>query len=288
MDEEGARFRTALLGSRAFAGEHLGALADRRDAAGVTLADAMREAGFAFERLPEARAIGALGAYVELHIEQGRVLESAGADVGVVTGLAGILGLRVTLRGTADHAGTTPMDDRRDALAGASRLVLAVRDHAASHPGLLRMTVGTLDVRPGGFNIVPGTCELSVDVRAARAGDLERARDWLDATIERVAAEERLEAEVRETHAQPPHDFDDGVLAAIRSAAEAEGARAIELTSGAGHDAMVIGRHVPAGMLFVPSRDGISHDPREYTSPEACDVGARVLARAVHTLAQAA
>ena len=287
MDEEGARFRTAMLGSRAFVGEDLTELASRRDAGGVTLRDAMAQAGFDFEHLHEARAIDEVDAYVELHIEQGRVLESAGADVGIVTGLAGIAGMRATFRGRADHAGTTPMDDRRDALAGAARAVLELRERAARHRGLLRITVGTMAVEPGGFNIVPSMCEFSIDVRAERRDDLERTQEWIVALLERVAEEEALTCELVETHAQPPHDFDERIVAALREAADAEHVRALDLTSGAGHDAMVVGRHVPAGMLFVPSRDGLSHNPGEYTSPEQCELGARVLARAVLALTEA-
>jgi hydantoinase/carbamoylase family amidase len=286
MDEEGARFRTALMGSRAFVGEDLTSLADRRDAGGVTIREAMAKAGFDFDRLPEATAIDHVGAYLELHIEQGRVLESAGAGIGIVTGLAGMFGIRATFRGRADHAGTTPMDDRRDALAGAARAVLALRDHAARHPGLLRMTVGTLSVEPGGFNIVPAECELSIDVRAERPEDLGAAREWTTALLDTIAAEEGLEVELRHTHGQPPHAFDAGLIAALRQAAEAEGASTVDMTSGAGHDAMVVGRHAPTAMLFVPSRDGLSHSPAEYTDPEACELGARVLARAVALLAQ--
>ena len=287
MDEEGARFRTALMGSRAFVGEDLTELADRQDPDGVTLRDAMTDAGFAFDRLPEAVAIDSVGAYVELHIEQGRVLESAGAGIGIVTGLAGMFGMRATFRGRADHAGTTPMDDRRDALVGASRAVVALRDHATRHPGLLRMTVGTISVQPGGFNIVPASCEFSIDVRAERGDDLDGARAWITALLEDIAGDEDLELDLRHTHGQPPHDFDDNVIAALRQAADAEGAKTVDMKSGAGHDAMVIGRHAPAAMLFVPSRDGVSHSPAEYTSPEQCEIGARVLAGAVRNLTQA-
>jgi allantoate deiminase len=283
-DEEGARFGTALFGSRAFAGDDLSALAERRDAAGTTIREAMREAGFDFDRLPEARAIDRVGAYVELHIEQGTVLESAGADIGVVTGLAGIMGLRATFRGRADHAGTTPMNARQDALVGAARAVVALRDHAARHPGLLRMTVGIVDARPGGFNIVPEHCEISIDVRAGRRADQDAGRAWIAALVRDIARDERLEVDLRETHAQPPHDFDAGVVAAVRAAAEAEGAKTVDMLSGAGHDAMVVGKHVPAGMLFVPSRAGRSHTPDEYTAPEQCEMGARVLARIVADL----
>jgi N-carbamoyl-L-amino-acid hydrolase len=247
----------------------------------------MAEAGFAFERLPEARSIDRVGAYVELHIEQGTTLESAAADIGVVTGLAGILGMRAKFRGRADHAGTTPMDSRRDALVGAARAIVAVRDHAARHPGLLRMTVGIIDAQPGGFNIVPEACEISIDARAGRREDQNRAREWIDALVREIARDEGLDVELRETHAQPPHDFDEQVIAAIRTAADAEGAGTVDIVSGAGHDAMVIGRHAHAGMLFVPSRDGLSHTPDEYTAPEQCEMGARVLARVVAELAEA-
>ena len=287
MDEEGARFRTALMGSRAFVGEDLTELADRRDPGGITLRDAMTEAGFSFDRLPEAVAIESVGAYLELHIEQGRVLESAGAGIGIVTGLAGMFGMRATFRGRADHAGTTPMNDRRDALVGASRAVVALRDHATRHPGLLRMTVGTMSVQPGGFNIVPVLCEFSIDVRAERGEDLDGAREWITALLEGIARDEDLELDLRRTHGQPPHDFDEHVIAALRQAADEEGAETVDVKSGAGHDAMVIGRHAPAAMLFVPSRDGISHNPAEYTSPEQCELGARVLAAAVRNLTQA-
>ena len=286
MDEEGARFRTAMLGSRAFVGEDLSELGDRRDASGVQLRDAMAQAGFDFDRLPEARAIEKVGAYVELHIEQGRVLESAGADVGIVTGLAGMFGMRVTFRGHADHAGTTPMDDRCDALAGAARAVVDLRDRAARHSEMLRITVGTMAVEPGGFNIVPATCEFSIDVRAERRDELERIQEWIAARLDRIAEEERLAYDLVKTHGQPPHEFDERIVAALRKAAELEDVRALDLTSGAGHDAMVVGRHAPAGMLFVPSRDGLSHNPAEYTSPEQCELGARVLARAVLALAE--
>jgi hydantoinase/carbamoylase family amidase len=287
MDEEGARFRTALFGSRAFAGEDLTELAARRDPDGITLPDAMEDAGLDFDRLPEARAIDDVGAYLELHIEQGRVLEQAGASVGVVTGLAGILGMRVTLRGRADHAGTTPMNDRRDALAGAARAVLGVREMAAQDPSLVRATVGTIAVEPGGFNIIPGTCAFSVDLRATGAEAFAAAEQRVIALLEQIAAEEQLDLELHRTHRQPPHDFDPAVIDALRGAIEDEGVAALDMASGAGHDAMVIGRHVPSGMLFVPSRDGLSHNPAEYTAPEHCEIGAAVLARAIARLAGA-
>jgi allantoate deiminase len=285
MDEEGARFGSALFGSRAFVGDDLRDLADRRDADGVTLRAAMAKASFDFDRLPEARAVDRVEAYLELHIEQGRVLENAGADVGFVTGLAGVLGMRATLRGWADHAGATPMSDRRDALVGAARAVLALRDEAARDLRNVRITVGAIAVEPGGFNVIPGACEFSIDLRATGVREFEEADGRIVALLEEIAAGERLELEVRRTHRQPPHDFHPRVTDALRRAAQAEGARGLDIVSGAGHDATVVGQHAPAGMLFVPSRDGLSHNPAEYTAPEQCELGARVLAGAVADLA---
>jgi allantoate deiminase len=286
-DEEGARFGTSMLGSRAFVGEPLDELADRRDADGIALRDAMAGAGFDFERLPEARGIDAVGAYVELHIEQGRVLEHARASVGIVTGLAGILGVRVVFSGRADHAGTTPMNDRRDALAGAARVALAVREMAAGERSLMRATVGKIAVEPGGFNVIPARCEFTVDLRAVGAEAFADAERRVFALLERVADEEGLGVEHATFHRQPPHDSDAEILDALRAAARAAGIEAVELASGAGHDAMVLGRHVPTGMVFVPSRGGLSHTPDEYTSPEDCEAGVQVLAHALATLAGA-
>ena len=287
-DEEGARFRTSMLGSRAFVGEPLDELAERCDAAGTTVRDAMAQAGFHFERLAEARAVDEVGAYLELHIEQGRVLERAGASVGVVTGLAGILGVHVTLTGRADHAGTTPMNDRRDALAGAARVVLAVREMAASDPSLVRATVGTIAVEPGGFNVIPARCEFTVDLRVTGSQPFEDGERRVTALLEQIAEEEDLGLELRTFHRQPPHEFAPEIVEALRTAVCDERVAAVELASGAGHDAMVLGRYVPAGMLFVPSRDGLSHTPDEYTAPEQCEAGAQVLAGAIARLAGAA
>jgi allantoate deiminase len=277
-DEEGSRFQTGMLGSRAFVGD-----LDLDDWRRRGVADAMREAGFDFGRLPEARAIDAVGAYLELHIEQGPVLEQEGIDLGVVTAIAGLLGFRVRLTGEANHAGTTPMTARRDALAGAARIALVLRDEARAR-GDMTANVGTLEVHPGGFNVIPGLAEFTVDVRAGDAEAYERVERFARAAFERVAAEEQLELDVAVTHRKPPVPLDGDLQELLETAAAEEGASVRRLPSGAGHDAMVLGKHVPAGMLFVPSRAGISHSPDEFTPPEQCELGARVLARAVRRL----
>src|SRR5918999_4144927 len=277
-DEEGGRFQTGMLGSRAFVGD-----LDPEDWRRRGVADAMRESGFDFERLPEARAIERVGAYLELHIEQGPVLEQEGLGLGVVTAISGLLGFRVRLTGAANHAGTTPMAARQDALAGAARIVLALRDEARTRRDMTA-NVGILEVEPGGFNVIPGLAELTVDVRAGDATVYERVERFARETFERVASEEQLGLEVSVTHRKPPVPLDPELQELLEAAASEEGATVRRMPSGAGHDAMVLGTHVPAGMLFVPSRGGISHAPEEFTPPEQCELGVRVLERAVRRL----
>jgi allantoate deiminase len=286
MDEEGSRFRTGMLGSRAFSGEDVSALAERRDAEGVNLADAMAALGFEFDRIAEARRVEDVGAYLELHIEQGPRLERAGIDVGIVTAIVGLLSYRVRLVGEANHAGTTPMDTRRDALAGAARAVLALRQEARERNGMTA-NVGIIGVEPGGFNVIPGACEFTIDVRAPTPEGLAEVERFVHETLGRIAAEERLELEFEETHRLDPAPMDAGLADTLELAAELEGASAMRLVSGAGHDAMILAKRVPSVMLFVPSRGGISHSPDEWTSERHCELGARVLGRALELLVTA-
>ena len=277
-DEEGSRFQTGMLGSRAFVGD-----VDLEGWRRRGVADAMAGAGFDFGRLTEARRVEEVGAYLELHIEQGPVLEQEGIDLGIVTGIAGLLGLRVRLTGEANHAGTTPMSARRDALAGAARIVLALREEARSR-GDMTTNVGILSVAPGGFNVIPGTAEFTIDARAGDAGAFARAERFVRETLERVASEEQLELDVAETHRKAPTPLDHELQELLAAAAAEEGASTRRMPSGAGHDAMVLAKHVPAGMLFVPSHAGVSHSPDEYTPSEQCELGARVLTRTVSRL----
>jgi hydantoinase/carbamoylase family amidase len=277
-DEEGSRFQTGMLGSRAFCGE-----LDLDDWRRRGVADAMADAGFDFERLPEARGIDDVGAYFELHIEQGPVLEQSGEDLGIVTAITGLLGFRVRFLGAANHAGTTPMDSRRDALAGASRVLLELREEARGRDDMTA-NVGKLAVEPGGFNVIPGVAEFTIDVRSPTAEGFEQAEAFVRETVEGIAAEEELGVEISPTHRKPPVALDERLQDALLEAAEAEGASFRRMPSGAGHDAMVLAHHVPSAMLFVPSRGGVSHSPDEYTPPEQCELGARVLARAVRAL----
>ncbi len=277
-DEEGARFQTGMLGSRAFCAD-----CDLEDWSRRGVAEAMAQAGFEFDALAAAGRVGEAGAFLELHIEQGPVLERAGADLGVVTGITGILGFRARFLGEANHAGTTPMELRRDALAGAARAVLALRDEARGR-GDLTANVGVISAEPGGFNVVPGAAELTIDVRSPAAGTFAGLEPLVRGLLERIAADEGLGLELRETHRKEPVALDPELRKLLEESAHEEGASTLRLPSGAGHDAMILAGHVPAAMLFVPSRGGLSHSPDEYSAPAHCELGARVLARAVRRL----
>jgi allantoate deiminase len=283
MDEEGTRFGTSLFGSRAFCGEDLGEALAVRDRDGVSVAEAMAARGFDPARVGEAARVGEVGAYVELHIEQGPVLWTRGGRLGVVEAICGVVGARVTFSGEANHAGTTPPGLRRDALAGAARLVVALREETLRRDDL-RATAGDIRVAPGAHNVIPGTCELTVDLRPAGPEAYEGLLDWFAELVDRIAAQERLSASVRIDHRLEPAVMDPAVIAAIEAAAGAEGVEPLRMVSGAGHDAMLVGRRAAAGMLFVPSRDGISHSPVEFTEPADCELGARVLARTLREL----
>lgn len=286
MDEEGTRFGTALFGSRAFTGHDLSGLGSRTDRTGVTIAEAMAACGRDHAAVGSAAAIDRIRGYLELHIEQGPVLEQSGEEIGVVTSIVGLLGLQVRLEGQANHAGTTPMNMRRDALAGAARAVLELRD-LARHAPSVTANVGTIAVEPGGKNVIPGACDFSIDIRAADHATYLTLDEAARGILARIAAEESLSLTVSEIYRLDPVPMDTAFVDAIERAAELEGASARRMPSGAGHDAQIIAPHVPAGMLFVPSRGGISHNPAEHTDPAQCATGSRVLARSVQLLARA-
>jgi hydantoinase/carbamoylase family amidase len=285
---EEPRFGTGCVGSRAAAGAldraDLDALRDRD---GVSMAAALREAGFDPDRLGDARLDPAsVHALVELHIEQGAVLESSGDEIGVVTAIAAPHDLRLVLLGAATHAGATPMGLRRDALAGAAEIVLAVERIARASPsGTTVGTVGVVRARPGAINVVPGEVELDVDVRDSDAAARRAVVDEILAFAARVAAERRLRLDVVPIVEDVPVACSPDVIAAVEAAAADAGARARRMISGAYHDAMILGARMPIGMVFVPSAGGISHHPDEFTASADLERGVRVLAGTLARLA---
>ncbi len=224
-------------------------------------------------------------AYLELHPEQGRILEAAGVRIGVVEGVQGQAAGDWTMAGRADHAGSTPMDDRADALVAAARLVAAVPQIAAGEaPGVA--TVGGLRVTPGARNAVPGRVESTLDIRHPDDAAVGRMLEAVLESGRRFAAEEGCSFEWREAWRAGAVRFSRTVMGAVEEAAAAQGIDFMRLTSGAGHDAVNMASHCPTGMIFVPSRDGISHSPDELTSYEDLAAGATVLAEALVRLAR--
>jgi allantoate deiminase len=287
-DEEGARFSLGMIGSRALAGSLSGEDLRHEDREGVPVEEAMRRAGLDPDRVGEAaRSPDSLAAYLELHIEQGRVLEGEGLPVGVVTGIAGPVWLNLSFSGEAGHAGTTPMGARRDALAAAAEVVGVVEEEASA-TGSTVGTVGRVGARPGGINIIPGGADLSVDLR-----DIDEAvRDRVEGRIRERAGEacgrRGVGLEFEELQRLPPVPCSEEIRAAVAAACEREGIRPYSLPSGAGHDGMHVAELCPMGMIFVRSKNGISHNPKEWSSREDCEAGCNVLYWTVLDLAERA
>lgn len=278
-DEEGFAFGRGTLASRCLVGEipraHFEAIRGRD---GRTLAEALA----AFDPgLPAARVPDRLGAYLELHVEQGPVLAQSGRRVAVVTGITGMARMMAALEGEANHAGTTPMALRRDALAAAAEVVLAVRAMAQAAGPPAVGTVGVLTLSPGAANIVPGRAELTIEFRSPDAGQLAGLCRGIELEIQRIAQRARLEAHLTPWDHKPPAPMDAWIQQVIAAAIRDVGEEPFAMPSGAGHDAMVLAPHVPAGMIFVPSSGGISHSPREWTEWADAALGAEVLLQTV-------
>ena len=286
-DEEGLRFSSTYLGSRAVAGTFDQSDLERTDAAGVTMADAIRQFGGDPARLGDDRWRGGnLLGYCEVHIEQGPVLETRGLPVGVVSAIAGQARYRVTFTGEAGHAGTVPMRGRKDALGAAAEFVLAVESDAGSHEGLVA-TVGQLKVHPGAVNVVPGEVTLSLDIRHSDDGvRLERTRHILDSARE-IASRRRVEVTYQLLGENPSAPCAPRLTSLFAKAVEEAGFLVVNLVSGAGHDGVVMASLTDVGMLFVRCKGGISHNPAE--SVDAADVGVAidVLGRFLELLAKA-
>jgi hydantoinase/carbamoylase family amidase len=285
---EEPRFGTGCIGSRAVMGDLSRADLDRLvDRDGVSLAQALAGAGFDPEDIDAAVWDAAsVHAFVELHIEQGIVLESAGEQIGVVTAIAAPHDLRITLQGAATHAGATPMGLRRDALAGAAEAMVELEKLAVGSPsGTTVGTVGVMRVRPGAINIVPGEVELDVDVRDSDAEARQAVVDGLIAVVGVLATKRGLTAVVDQIVRDEPASCAPLVVQAADAACASLGVSHRHMISGAYHDALILARKIPVGMLFVPSAGGISHHPDEHTDREDIDRGGAVLGEVLATLA---
>jgi allantoate deiminase len=273
-DEEASRFPTTLSTSAALAGHFEPKTLALRDSSGVNYAEALR----AYGKNPDEIASVALkpheaSAYVELHIEQGPVLEASSEPLGVVTAMIGQTRLMIEVKGEAGHAGTVPMNLRRDALAGAAEMTLAAEK--AGHEGLVA-TVGTIEAKPGAVNIIPGLVRFTLDLRTASDEARKKAIAAYRHECEKIAAKRKLDVAVTVTHEIPTTPCDARLQDQLAAAIEAVDGKPIRLPSGAAHDGMSMAKLCPIAMLFVRCKRGVSHNPAEYASPD--DMGLAIAA----------
>ena len=281
-EEEGVRFGVPFIGSRAAAGRFDSALLALKDADGVALADAIRDFGLEPSQIDDAAVNAEVLGFVEMHIEQGPVLESESLSVAAVTAIVGQTRLALDFRGHANHAGTTPMHLRHDALAGAAEWISGVESVALQTEGLV-VTVGKIDAEPNAANVIAGAVRVSLDVRHADDRARKAAAESLVAQAHSIAEKRGLALQIARQMDQPAVPMDERLTAYLVDAIAATGLPEKRMTSGAGHDAMVMAARVPTAMLFLRSPGGISHHPGETVREEdvetALHVGLKFLER---------
>lgn len=278
-NEEGSRFAPAMLCSGVYAGvfeqDFVYQIKDRN---GISFKQALQDSGYlGCAPVGQQR----FAAHFELHIEQGPLLESRDIPIGVVQGSQAVRWHEVTLKGKSAHTGTTPMHLRKNALLGAARLVDLINDIALEHGPLAVGTVGLMEVKPNSRNVIPGNVFFCVDLRHPDDEVVEKMDAAFKQALIKVCTDVGLEHELKTVWHSPAVKFDADCIAAVRAGAEAAGLATLDITSGAGHDAVYIARVAPSTMIFVKSVDGLSHNEAEYTAPEDCAAGAQVLLNAV-------
>ena len=279
-NEEGGK-----TGSRAMAGEVDDRELALQTASGLTIGEGLAANGGAPARLSEARReAGSLAAFLELHVEQGGILDRSGIPIGVVEGIVGIRRWSVTVNGFANHAGTTPMADRRDAMVAAARFVDAVNRVALETEGRQVATVGRIQAEPGAPNVIPGRVTASLEIRDLEMDKIERVFAAIRAEGERIAAETDTEIAFEPFYLSRAAPTDERLRDRVQTAASRLELESLRMPSGAGHDAQSIAQIAPVGMIFIPSVDGISHSPRERSRPAEITAGADVLLRTLLAL----
>ena len=284
-EEEGSRFPYAFWGSKNLVGmakkEEVESIADFN---GVPFVEAMREAGFHFR--DESKAIRHdLKGFIEIHIEQGNVLENEGKKIGIVHSIVGQRRFTVDVTGVANHAGTTPMGYRKDALVAASKMIQDIMNKAKEYGDPLVATVGKMEVKPNIVNVVPGSALFTLDVRHTEKEILVKFTEELTNIINSTAAESGVQINIDMWMDEDPIPMDQQIVKAIEKQVKESGLSYKIMHSGAGHDSQIIAPIVPTAMIFVPSREGISHNPLEYTSPEELAAGVKALMDSLYVLA---
>jgi allantoate deiminase len=276
-DEEGVRFPTTLSGSRALAGTFSRASLSARDANGVSLGEALRGFGYDTGAIASAaRSPNDVCGYLEAHIEQGPVLEADNIALGVVTAISGCSRVKVVVSGEAGHAGTVPMSRRKDALAGAAEMILAIERQVRASSDLVA-TVGVIEALPGAINVIPAEARFSIDLRAPTDALRHRAVAVIEGELHRIATERKLGLAVTPSYDARATACDAGLIAALTRALERRGHRPFALPSGAGHDAMAMAALCPVVMLFVRCKGGISHNPAEAITVDDADAAIQVM-----------
>ncbi len=287
VDEEGSRFNHGLFGSRAMLGEvnenDLNKFADDQ---GISLVDAMNKQGYDPSDITSVyRDVSDIHAFIELHIEQGRILEYEKKDIGIVSGIVGLTRIVFTFYGNTDHAGNTPMNMRKDTVAAASEFIFGVEKLPSKFSDTAVATVGKINVFPNGTNVIAGKTELTVDVRDISENSLNDLVKDIKELGNKIANERSLKLDVKCGDVISPVLMSQEIQNVIRASAEKNHLSFRDMPSGAGHDAMNMGRYVPTGMIFVPSYEGKSHSPKEWTSLPDCINGVAILKDTLYDLA---
>jgi N-carbamoyl-L-amino-acid hydrolase len=285
LAEEANVYGVSCVGSRGLTGRLTPDMLAYAEPGGETVAQALARMGGDPLAIEQARRTD-IATFLELHIEQGRVLESERIDIGVVGSIVGILRIELSIEGRADHAGTTPMGLRADALCGAAEAILATRGQAealaASGEGYFAATIGVIEIAPNAANVVPASARLVIDARAERRETMQRFSSWAETELPRVVARAGTRLARISILSDSPHaDADPSLCAIVGQAAGSLGLAWREMASGAGHDAAMLSRIAPMAMIFIPCRDGRSHCAEEWTEPEQLAAGAAVMFEAV-------
>jgi len=284
-EEEGSRFSRGLLGSSVWTGRlDVDRLNSIVDANGVAYPEAMAQTGLTVNdnRLLKAPALAAM---LEVHIEQGAVLEKNGHRIGVVEAIAGIQQLNVTIKGTADHAGTTPMEGRLDPLQAAARIIIAIDEIARNTGPHTVATVGRITCEPAQVNVIPGRVRFSVDIRDADKKLLDSAVAQIQRTVKSICSERQLGIEIVRLSEAEPVVLSDDIINLLEKKSRENEIASFRMISGAGHDTALVAELTKAGMIFVPSRDGLSHCPQEFSRIEDIALACKILLAAVVELA---
>lgn len=289
IEEEGTRFGAGLFASRAMAGKvSRQELYESKDENGILMAQAMEEFGFNPDKIEEAiRPKESLKAFLELHIEQGPILEAENKEVGVVEYIVGLHAIEVKIKGRADHAGTTPMNMRSDAMEAAAMLISRVGDYTREVGEGSVATVGRLSLLPGSFNVVAKEVTFTVDIRAKDSSNIERILQWIYTELDKISENKNVTYEVQTLLDVQPVKLSEEIANIIENNCKRLGFSSMRILSGAGHDAMVMANLTSTGMIFVPSKNGRSHSPSECTDYNLLQKGIEIAFETIKGLSEA-